>query len=241
MEKFKVALVIIIAAVLMIVGLIFFNNISAQYAEDKNKNTVKDDYSDVTNVPVIDAKLGSDIEITQSYLMKYTINKIGVWYLSEGYVSKVKDTDKSTIYTITTKDKKYKIQGSIGKDNQVYKKGDYVYFVGTINLSSGTLNMSMISNEDITLSSPERMELDKLVKHIDEVRTTEFIVQGYFVTEGEIFKLFEDKTAYKENGQTSNYFLLEMDESFNYTGNAFVKLRCNINGTYSLNNCNLEE
>ena len=239
MEKFKVTLVIVIASILMIIGLVFFNHISKQYAEDKNK--VKDDYSDVTNVPIIDAKLGSDIEITQPYLMKYTINKIGIWYLSEGYVSKVKSTDKSTIYTITSKDKKYKVEGSIGKDNDVYKKGDYVYFVGAINLSSGSLNMSMISNEKISLSTPEQVKIEDLAQHIEEIRTTEFIVQGYMVTDNEEYKLFESKTEYKKDAQAGNYFLLEMDKSFNYTGNAFVKLRCNINGTYNLNNCMLEE
>ena len=41
MEKFKVTLVIVIASILMIVGLVFFNHISKQYADDKNK--VKDD------------------------------------------------------------------------------------------------------------------------------------------------------------------------------------------------------
>ena len=151
MEKFKCFLVILI---LLVVGFgIWFFFIK----EDKDV-TIDDsnpdyDMSDVTNVPVIDRKLGNDIEITQSYLMTYTVHKAGIWYMSEGYVSNVKVSNQSIIYTI--------------------------------------------SNED------------------------------------------NSKSDYLDNSVAGNYFLLSMDESFNYTGNANVTLKCNINGTYNLRNCSL--
>ena len=235
MDKLKGIIVIFAAAIIVGIGLIFFLN-SNDELEDV---PIDNDYSDVSNVSVIDAKLGSDIKITQSYLMKYTINKTGVWYMSYGSISKIKVTDKSIEYTFT--DGNNSIKGSIAKSNGIYEKGSKVYFVGTINLGDGSINLSTVSDEKINYSTPVEMELSEFIEHINNVRNTNFLIQGYMVTDEEEYKLFDSKSKYQSNSEAGNYFLLSMDKSFNYTGNANVTLRCNIDGTYKLRNCKLEQ
>ena len=235
MDKIKGIIVIFVATIIVGIGLIFFL--------DSNDNTEKvpidKDYSDVSNVSVIDGKLGSDIKITQSYLKKYTINKTGVWYMSSGKISNIKVTDQSIIYTFT--DGTNSIKGSIAKSDGVYEKGTYGYFVGTINLSNGDINLSTVRDEVIDYSSPINIELSDLISHVSDVRNTDFLVQGYMITDEEEYKLFDSKSAYKNDNKAGNYFSLSMDKSFNYTGNANVTLRCNIDGTYKLRNCSLEQ
>lgn len=237
MENLKGVIVIIITSVIVGISLFFFLN------NDKQKNELKNndinDYSDVSNVSVIDNKLGKDIKITQSYLMKYTINKTGIWYMSYGVISKINITDKSIIYTF--KDGKNSINGNIAKTDNVYEKGSKVYFVGNINLSNGELNLSNISYDKIEYSTGINIGLKELVEHINIVRNTDFLVQGYMVTDGKEYKLFDSKKDYQKNNIAGNYFLLSMDKSFNYTGNANVTLRCNINGLFNLRNCSLEQ
>lgn len=235
MDKLKGIIVIFVAAIIVGIGLVFFLNSNIDLEEVPTDN----DYSDVSNVPVIDGKLGSDIKITQSYLMKYTINKTGVWYMSYGTVSKIKVTDKSVEYTFSDGDNS--IKGSIAKSDGVYEKGSKVYFVGTINLSNGSINLSTVSKEKPGYSTPLEMELSDFIEHVNEVRNTDFLVQGYMVTDNDEYKLFDSKSKYKSDSSAGNYFLLSMDKSFNYTGNANVTLRCNIDGTYKLRNCKLEQ
>jgi len=236
MDKLKGFLVIVI---LLIIGLgIWFVGVCFSDKKIEEKNPIVDnDYSDVTNVPVIDKKLGNDVKITQSYLMKYTINKNGVWYMSKGKISNIKVTDKSIIYTFS--DGNNTILGSIVKTDGIYEKGSEVYFVGTINLGNGIMNLSTISTDEINYSSPVKIELSDLIKHVNDVRDTDFLIQGYMVTDEKEYKLYDSKKAYQKNDKAGNYFLLSMDKSFNYTGNANVTLKCNINGTYNLRNCSL--
>jgi hypothetical protein len=237
MEKFKGFLVILI---LLVVGFgIWFFFIKEDKDVSEFDSNPDYDMSDVTNVPVIDRKLGNDIEITQSYLMTYTVHKAGIWYMSEGYVSNVKVSNQSIIYTISNEDNSKSVMGTIVNDGTKYNKGDKVYFVGTINLSNGMLNLSTISNDVIDYSSPVERELNEFIDHIDNVRNTNFIIDGYMVTDNDEYKLFDSKSDYLDNSEAGNYFLLSMDESFNYTGNANVTLKCNINGTYNLRNCSL--
>ena len=236
MDKLKGLIVILVAAIIVGIGLIFFYKF-----EDNKKDEVPvdNDYSDVSNVPVIDGKLGNDIKITQSYLKKYTVNKTGIWYMSYGKISNIKVTDKSIVYTFSDGNKN--IKGSIAKSDGIYEKGNNVYFVGTINLSDGNINLSTVSMEEISYTSPVKMELKDLINHVDNVRNNDFLVQGYMVTDGDEYKLFDSKSDYQKNNKAGNYFSLSMDKSFNYTGNANVTLRCNIDGTYKLRNCSLEQ
>lgn len=238
MDKLKGFLVIVI---LLIIGFgIWFVNVWLTDKKMEEENPIVDnDYSDVTNVPVIDKKLGSDIKITQSYLMKYTVNKTGIWYKSYGKISNVKVTKNSIIYTFS--DGSNSIDGSIAKSDAIYEKGSNVYFVGTINLSEGNINLSTVSMEEIDYTSPVNMEISDLIKHVNNIRNTDFLIQGYLVTDNDEYKLFDSKDDYKDDASAGNYFLLSMDKDFNYTGNAFVTLRCNVNGTYKLRNCSLEE
>ena len=238
MDKLKGFLVIVI---LLIVGLgIWFVSVCFSDKKTEENNPIVDnDYSDVTNVPVIDKKLGNDVKITQSYLMKYTINKTGIWYMSYGKISNVKVTKNSIIYTFS--DGRNSIDGSISKSDGIYEKGNNVYFVGTINLSDGIINLSTVSMEEINYSSPVNIEISELIKHVNDIRDTDFLIQGYLVTDNNEYKLFDSKDDYKDDSSAGNYFLLSMNKDFNYTGNAFVTLRCNIDGTYKLRNCSLEE
>lgn len=239
MGKFKEFIVIIILIIIGF-GMWFFF-----IKDDKNKSNYENetsyDMSDVSNVPVVDKKLGNDIEITQSYLMNYTIHKAGMWYMSEGYVTNIKINNESIIYSISNYDNSNSIKCSIVDDGTRYKIGDKVYFVGTINLSNGMLNLSTISNEGIDYSSPVEKELGELIDHINNIRNTNFIIDGYIVTDDKEYKLFDNKNDYLVDDSAGTYFLLSMDESFNYTGNANVTLSCNIDGTYNLRNCKLVE
>ena len=235
MDKLKGIIVIFVATIIVGVGLIFFLN-----STDKEDDVPADiDYSDVSNVSIIDSKLGDDVKITQSYLMKYTINKTGVWYMSYGKIKNVKVTDKSIEYTFSNGNNS--IKGSIAKSDGIYEKGTNVYFVGTISLDNGHINLSTVSKEKPEYSTPVEMYLDELIEHIDNVMNTDFLVQGYMVTDNDEYKLFDSKSKYKDNSKAGSYFLLSMDKSFNYTGNANVTLRCNIAGTYKLSNCKLEQ
>lgn len=235
MDKLKGIIVIFVAAIIVGFGLLFFLN------SDDNKKDVPviDDFSDVSNVSIIDAKLGNDVKITQSYLMKYTINKTGVWYMSYGTIKDIKVTDKSIEYIFS--DGKKSIKGSIAKSDSIYEKGTNVYFVGTINLNNGNVNLSTVSVEKPEYTTPVEMDLSEFIEHIYSVLNTDFLVQGYMVTDNDEYKLFDSKSKYKDNSKAGSYFLLSMDKSFNYTGNANVTLRCNIAGTYKLNNCKLEQ
>ena len=83
-KKHKITIICLIALIFMIFGVKLWNYISDLQAHEKNNlsqnKTV--DVSDANNIPSVEAKLGKDIKITQSYLLNYTRRKRAVWYMS---------------------------------------------------------------------------------------------------------------------------------------------------------------
>lgn len=238
MSKLRVFISVIIVCLFIISGVMYFNHINKDNVEKNNE--VNSDYSDVTNVPIIDEKLGEDVKITQAYLKKYVIKKSSLWYMSNGKISSIKSNEDGTTYKVISSNNKSLTLVTI-KDNEGLKKGDKVNFVGTISLSDGTINLSRISKEEISYSSPTIMDLDELIEHINTIKSNYFIVNGYMVTEGSTYKLYDNKDDYKSEETQSIPFELKWKNEFNLTGNANVTVKCLIGSTYILKDCVLEE
>ena len=238
MSKLRILISIILVSLFIVCGVLYFNYINKDNIEEGNN--IDSDYSDVTNVPVIDAKLGEDITITQAYLKKYVIKKSSLWYMSNGKISNIKNDEDGTTYKIVSNDNKI-LMLYTSKDNDGLKKGDKVNFVGTINLSDGTINLSSISKDTINYSSPTVMELDELINHINTIKGNYFIVKGYMVTEGDTYKLYDSKEDYKSEEKQNIPFELDWKDKFNLTGNASVTVKCLIGSTFKLKDCILEQ
>lgn len=88
-RKNKVTIIALISLIIMTGSVFFWNYISKKQASEKKEAPIID-VSDANNVPSVDAKLGSDIKITQSYLLNYTTKKSGIWYMSKAYVKDIK-------------------------------------------------------------------------------------------------------------------------------------------------------
>ena len=143
---------------------------------------------------------------------------------------------------MAAKDALANIFGSIEiLSDHVYKVGDYVNFVGTIDIENGQIKLSKISTEEINYNSSTKLELNELIDNIKLVKNTYFIVSGYLVTEGEVYKLFDSKDDYTENNKAGYYFKIKWDGSFGYTGKQQVSLKCNLSSSYTLVNCTLSE
>ena len=84
-NKIKTILISIILLILICIIVLFViknvNNEKDIINELDNLENIGD-VEDANNVPTIDAKLGNDIRITQSYLLNYIIKKVGIWYMS---------------------------------------------------------------------------------------------------------------------------------------------------------------
>ena len=199
------------------------------------------DLSDVNNVDAVESRLDYKMKISQGYLLTYTTNKSGIWYMSSAIVSKVKLDGTDAYITLTNKDKTHKLVAEISSNKVNIKNGDTINFVGTIDLETGNIELAKISKDAINYNNVTEMEFTKLVDNIKNVKGNIFVISGYMITDGERYKLFESKTAYKENNNVGEYFTISWDKEFNYTGNANVTLECKLNGTYKLKECSLVE
>ena len=199
------------------------------------------DLSDVNNVDAVESRLDYKMKISQGYLLTYTTNKSGIWYMSSAIVSKVKLDGTDAYITLTNKDKTHKLVAEISSNKVNIKNGDTINFVGTIDLETGNIELAKISKDTINYNNVTEMEFTKLVDNIKNVKGNIFVISGYMITDGERYKLFESKTAYKENNNVGEYFTISWDKEFNYTGNANVTLECKLNGTYKLKECSLVE
>jgi len=236
----KVVIISIIAIIIMLLSVFFWNHISKKQKtdEDTTNNTV--DVSDADNVDIIDNKLGEDLQITQSYLLNYTRRKSTIWYMSEGSISSVsKDNKYSTI--IIKDDDGNSLVTSIANDKCNVKKNDHVYFVGTIDLASSSLELSKISLDKIDYKNVTEITLKDLVNNIKLVKDNYFIISGYMVTDGTKYKLFDSKNSYSKDSSAGSYFLISWKDEFNYTGNKGVTIKCKLEDTYKLNECILKE
>ena len=214
------------------------------YLEDKEveeKTNQGFDLSDVNNVDAVESRLDYKMKISQGYLLTYTTNKSGIWYMSSAIVSKIKLDGTDAFITLTNDDKTHKLIAEISSDNVNVKKGDSINFVGTIDLETGNIELAKISKDTINYKNVKKMEFTKLVDNIKKVKDNIFVISGYMITDGDRYKLFESKTSYKENNNVGEYFTISWDKEFNYTGNANVTLECKLNGTYKLKECSLVE
>lgn len=235
----KAVILSIIALIIMIAAVFIWNKIIIK--QNEPEPTTPLDVSDANNIPSVEAKLGSDIRITQGYLLTYTRRKSNTWYVSSGYVKNVKINDTIAIITLTaSKDSKKSLTATIDSSKWKYKKGDTLNFVGTIDLSNKELSLSKISLESIDYKNVTEIAIDELVDNINQVTSNYFIINGYLVTDEDKFKLFDSKEAYQKDSSVSTYFTIDWKEEFNYTGNTNATIKCLIGDTYKLKSCELQ-
>ena len=179
------------------------------------------------------------MKITQGYLLNYTTNKSGIWYMSNAIVGSIKNKDDIAYITLNNEDKSLSMVAEIDKSKVTVDNGDDVNFVGTVDLETGYIELSRISKDTIVYSDVTEIEFEKLVNNIKTIKDNIFVVNGYMVTDGSKYKLYDTKSAYQIDEGAGNYFTIAWDKEFNYTGNANVTLECKINGTYKLKDCTL--
>jgi len=236
--KREIIFFVILIVSLCIAGLLItiFKNKDTEI-EENNDNQI--DVSDVNNVDLVESSLSYKMKITQGYLLNYTTNKSGIWYMSKGIVKDIKKKDDITYITLSNEDNSYSLVTEISSDRVSIKKKDTVNFVGTIDLETGHIELAKISSDNIIYSDVTEIEFSSLVKNIKTIKDNIFVVNGYMVTDGNRYKLYDTKSAYQIDEGAGNYFNISWNKEFNYTGNANVTLECKINGTYKLKECTL--
>ena len=235
-KKIRVYVFSFIIILVMLLAVLVWNKI---INKDNKKDNEVVDVSDVDNTKYVDAKLGGDdVKITQSYLKNYTIHKQGYWYSSKGYVKKIKYEDNEAIITLSAdKNSNETITATINKDKCDVKVGNEVYFVGTVIIRFNSIMLSRIGLEEIDYKSAVKIEFNDLKTNLDNINKTYFLVYGYLVTDGDKYKLYDSKDAYGKNSSAGEYFLVEWDGEFPYTGNQDVNIRCRLADTYKLKEC----
>lgn len=242
MKKYGVEIFVVALIIIMLFGVLFWNYVSKEQAEKKKqeeKATETLNSVEASNVSIVDGKLGTDVRITQDYLIKYTSKKSGIWYLSKAKVKNIKENGTNLVLILT--DDKDDLMANISSERSDVKVNDTVYFVGTIDLNDGSIDLAKISVEEINYSSAVSLEFSDLINNISLLKSTHFQVSGYLVTENEKFKLFDNKDAYKNDPSVGTYFNIEWKDKFNYTGNQDVLIDCVIKDTYKLGECSLIE
>lgn len=234
----KAVIISIICLILMLTSVLIWNKIITKQNEPEQKEEI--DLSDVNNIESVESKLGSDIKITQGYLLTYTRNKSKTWYLSKGYIKSVKTNDSTATITLTSsKDSKKTLTTTINSDKWNLTKGDLINFVGTIDLANKSISLSKISKETIDYKNVIEVEIDTLIDNINQVKSNNFIINGYMVTEEDKYKLYDSKEAYNKDSSVGNYFTISWKSQFEYTGNSNVTIKCLIEDTYKLSSCEL--
>lgn len=241
LNKYKIAIISIVALIIMLLGVLVWNKIIIEQNKEKEMTPISEpiDVSDVNNISSVEEKFGQPMKITQNYLLKYTTNKSGVWYMSKALVKNISYDGDNAIITFISEDEEYSIKGTIAKDKVDFKKGDLVNFVGSVEFSNRSLNLSNVSKNDIGYKDVSMINFNDLVISIDKALNNQFIISGYMVTDGSKYKLFESKNSYNKNDSVGNYFTLVWKDDFNYTGNANVTVQCYIGDTYKLINCEM--
>ena len=242
MKISKMWLFIIIAILFMIGQVWFFNytvNKDKEKIEEPNVKIPEVDLSNASNVSTIDDKLGDDLVITQSYLMRYVIKKRGIWYQSSGYVKRIVNKNgTATINIVSEMNSNDYIKLYIDSSKCNVKNGDLVFFVGTINLDDASMNLALISNEEISYSNSTNINISDLINNVSLLKETKFIIRGYMVTDENVYKLYDSKDNYKNE---ERYFVINWKDEFNYTGNQNVMITCVLGDGYNLKDCILNE
>ena len=234
----KIKIFIFLLFILLICALVAWGKLLGD-DEEVNINSDNDyvDLSDVNNVSSVEARLDYKMKITQGYLLTYTTNKSGIWYMSSAVVNKIKIDGTEAYVTLTNKEKTHMIIAKIESNKVNIKTGDSINFVGTIDLETGNIELAKISKDTINYNNVTELEFSKLVDNIKLVKDNIFVIDGYMITDKDRYKLFESKTDYEEDSNVGTYFTIGWKDKFEFTGNANVTLECKINGTYKLKDC----
>lgn len=237
--KNEVIFFLILGTALIIAGVII--TVSKNNKVEEDNPNIEVDLTDVNNVEAVESRLDYKMKISQGYLLTYTTNKSGIWYMSSALVDKVKIDGTLAYVTLTNDSKSHKLVTEIASNKVDVKKGDTVYFVGTVDLETGNIELAKLSKDTINYSNVTGMEFTKLVDNIKAVKDNVFVISGYMITDKDRYKLFESKTDYEEDSSVGRYFTITWKDKFNMTGNANVTLECKLNGTYKLKECSLVE
>ncbi len=227
---------ILITVMLIVSGWLYF----VLYLGDKKleeEMNVDVDLTDVNNVDAVESRLDYKMKITQGYLLTYTTNKSGIWYMSSAIVDSIKKDGIYGYVTLVNDSKSHKLVVEIDSNKIDVKKGDTVNFVGTVDLETGNIELARLSKDTINYSNVKEMEFTKLVDNIKAVKDNIFVISGYMITDKDKYKLFESKDSYEGDSSVGTYFTISWKDKFNLTGNAYVTLECKLNGTYKLKEC----
>lgn len=237
--KNEIIFFLILGTALIIAGIII--TVSKNNKVEEDNPNIEVDLTDVNNVEAVESRLDYKMKISQGYLLTYTTNKSGIWYMSSALVDKVKVDGTLAYVTLTNESKSHKLVTEIATNKVNVKSGDTVYFVGTVDLETGNIELAKLSKDIINYSNVTEMEFTKLVDNIKLVKDNVFVISGYMITDKDRYKLFESKVEYEEDSSVGRYFTITWKDKFNMTGNANVTLECKLNGTYKLKECILVE
>jgi hypothetical protein len=237
--KYKIAIISIVVLIIVLLGILVFNKNINEKEKAMVPITDPVDVSDVNNISSVERNFGSPMRITHGYLLRYTVNKSGAWYMSSALIKNVSTSKDGVILTLTSDDNNYSINAIIEKDKFNLKKGEYVNFVGNVDFESKGLLLTKVSKEDIKYTNVNKIDFGDLINSIEKALSNQFIISGYMVTDNDKYKLFESKNSYNKNNGVGNYFILEWKDEFKLTGNANVNVQCYIGDTYKLINCEL--
>lgn len=230
-----------IICLLLLIGSVFVWNKIIELQKEKDDEIINDiNLDDYNNISSVESKLGEDIKISQSYLLNYTSKKASVWYMSKAYVRDIKaDGSNFALVLSDSMESDIKITSTIEQSKCNVKKGELINFVGTLDLDTGNLELSKISKEEIDYKSVTEIDFKNLVENFKLVKSNYFLVMGYMITDNDKYKLFDNKSDAQEENKIGKYFLIDWKGEFKYTGNQNVTLKCKIEDTYKLKECEL--
>ena len=237
LKKHKLEIIILVVLLLLIGGLIAWIKSIEKDETSENNNYEFVDVNDINNVSSVETRLDYKMKISQGYLLTYTTNKSGIWYMSSGIISKIKIDGINAYITISNENKTHKLIAEIESNKVNVEKGDSIYFVGTVDLETGNIELAKISKDVINYNNVTSINFVDLVDNIKLVKDNVFVINGYMVTDGDKYKLFESKPDFLEDSSVGTYFTIGWKEKFNFTGNSNVTLECKLNGTYKLKEC----
>ena len=150
--KDKEPIILIVFIMVLVIGIILFF-VFKDFNKVEENNSVYVDTSDVNNVPDVEKRLGNTMKITQNYLLMYTKNKSSIWYMSKATIKNIKVSGTDAYITLI--ENGMTLEAWIEADKVDVKKGDTIKFVGTIELSDGSLKgiASIFSSASLLSSS----------------------------------------------------------------------------------------
>ena len=113
-KEHMVFIIISLALLIMLLGVLFWNKVINYQSRDNQETTSSSsvNVSDANNVESVESKLGQPMKITQSYLIRYTTKKSGIWYMSSAVVKSVSIKNDTAIIKLISEDRKDTIVGT---------------------------------------------------------------------------------------------------------------------------------